>query len=137
MNQVRRYFKKAKIYSYIEVVVRITDDIPLLNWIPHFAKRFLNKMRTGRGCKESIAQFGEEELTSFVKRTIQGVFVCHYDRTRTIVHLTRCGIVRRRSWTRQILSDAWEPFAHSDRGNKIGSRRSAKNVGQGTFGSSV
>ena len=51
---------------------------------------------------------GEEELTSFVKRIIQGVYVCHYDRTRTIVHLTRCGIVRRRSWTRQILSDAWE-----------------------------
>ena len=43
---------------------------------------------------------GEEELTSFVKRIIQGVYVCHYDRTRTIV--------RRRSWTRQILSDASE-----------------------------
>ena len=51
-------------------------------------------------------------------------------------------------WTeivgRQILSDAWgivglgkfvsQPFAYSDRGNKIGIRRSAKNVGRGTFG---
>ena len=86
--------------------MRITDDSPLLNWIHHFAMRFLNQMRTGRGGKKSIAQFGEEELTSSVKRTIQGVFVCHYDRTRTIVHLTRSGIVRGRSWTRQILSDA-------------------------------
>ena len=101
-------------------------------------------MRTGRGWTESIAQFGDEELTSFVKRIIQGVFVNHFDRTRTIVHVTRSGIVRSRSWTRQILSDAWgivglgtfvsQPFASSDRGNKIGNRRSAKNVGRGTFG---
>ena len=69
--------------------MRIKDDIPLLNWIPHFARRFMNKMRTGRGWKESIAQFGEVEMTSFVKRTIQRVFVCHYDRARTIVHLTK------------------------------------------------
>ena len=77
-------FREAKIYSCVEVVVRIADDIPLFNWIPHFARRFLNKMRTGRGWKESVAQFGEEELTSFVRRFIQGVFVCHYDRRRTI-----------------------------------------------------
>ena len=37
MNQVRRYFKK---HSCAEVVVRITDDSPLLRWIPHFAMRF-------------------------------------------------------------------------------------------------
>ena len=33
-------FQEVKIYSCVEVVVRITDDIPLLNWIPHFAMRF-------------------------------------------------------------------------------------------------
>ena len=74
-------FQEVTMCSCVEVVARITDDIPLLNWIPHFARRFLNKMRTGRGWKESIAQCGEEELTSFVKRIIQGVFVCHCDRT--------------------------------------------------------
>ena len=88
-------FQEVKIYSCVEVVVRkvkrqwrtfkisaerntsarITDDIPLLNWVPHFAIRFLNKMRTGRGGKKSIAQFGEEELISSVKRIIQGMFV--------------------------------------------------------------
>ena len=77
--------QEVTIYSFVVVVVRITDVIPLLNWILHFAM----KMRTGRGWNESIAQFGEEETTSFVKRIIQGVFVCHCDRTRTIVHLTR------------------------------------------------
>ena len=43
-----------------------------------------------------------------MKRIIQGMFVCHHDRTRTISHITKSGIVRGRSWTRQILSDAWE-----------------------------
>ena len=85
----------------------ITDDIPLLNWIPHFARRFLNKMRTGRGWKGSLAQLEEEALASFVKRKIQGVFLCHCDRTRTIVHLTWSGIVRGRSWARHISNDAW------------------------------
>ena len=88
--------------------MRLTDDSPLLNWIPHFSMRFLNKKRIGCRGKESIAQFGEEELTSSVKRTIQEVFVCHHDRTRTIPYITKSGIVRGRSWTRQILSDAWE-----------------------------
>ena len=100
--------EEAKIYSCAEVVVRITDDNPLLNWIPRFAMRFLNKTRIGCGGKESIAQFGEEELTSSVKRIPQEVFVCHHDRTRTISCITKSGIVRGRSWTRQILSDAWE-----------------------------
>ena len=65
MSQVRRYLQGVTIYSRVEVVVRITDDIPLLNWISHFAMRLLNKVRSGRGWKESTAQFGEQELTSF------------------------------------------------------------------------
>ena len=43
-----KVFQEAKIFSCVEATVRITDDIPLLNWIPHFAMRFLNKMRIGR-----------------------------------------------------------------------------------------
>ena len=98
-------FRDVPIHSYVEVVVRITDDIPLRSWIPHFA----TKVRTGRGWKKSVAQFGDEELTSFVKRIIQGVFVCHYDRTRRVVHFTRSGILRGRSWTRQILATGDQP----------------------------
>ena len=60
------------------------------------------------GGKESIAQFEEEELTSSVKRIMQEVFVCHHDRTGAVLCTTKNGIVRGRSWTRQILSDAWE-----------------------------
>ena len=70
--------------------------------------RFLNNIRTGRKWKKSVVQFGEEELISFVKRIIQGMFVCHHDRTRTISYITKSGIVRCKSWTRHILSDAWE-----------------------------
>ena len=62
-----KVFQEVMIYSCVEVVVdemkrqcrilrisdkhntsvRIADDISLLNWIPHFAMHFLNKMRTG------------------------------------------------------------------------------------------
>ena len=59
------FFQEVKICSWVEVVVRITDDIPLLNWIPHFAMRFFNKKKTGRRWKKSVVQFGEEELISF------------------------------------------------------------------------
>ena len=34
-------------------------------------------MRTCSEWKESVAQFGEEELTSSVKRIIEGMFVRH------------------------------------------------------------
>ena len=77
-----KIFQEVIIYSCVEVVVRgkkrkcrilmtsdehntsvrITDDISLLNWILHFAMQFLNDMRTGRRWRQSMAQFGEEEL---------------------------------------------------------------------------
>ena len=53
-----KVFQEAMIHSCVEVSVRITDDIPLLNCISHFAM----KTRTGRVWKKSVAQFGEEEL---------------------------------------------------------------------------
>ena len=96
-RKVKRQCRTFNISAERNTSARITDDISLLNWTPHFAMRFLNKMGTG-----------EEELISFVKRIIQGMFVCHHDRTRTSSHITKSGIVRGKSWTRQILSDAWE-----------------------------
>ena len=94
--------------------MRITDDISLLNWIPHFAMQFLNKMRTGRRWRQSMAQFGEEELISFVKCIIQRILVGHHDRTRAISYIIKSGIVRGKSRTRQTLSDAWESTFRED-----------------------
>ena len=39
---------------------------------------------------------------------IQGIFVGHHDRTGAVLCITRNGVVRGRSWTRQTLIDAWE-----------------------------
>ena len=46
-------------------------------------------------------------VSSFASRMIQRIFVGHYDRTRTILRITKNGIVRSKSWKRQTLSDAW------------------------------
>ena len=51
---------------------------------------------------------GEEGINSFVKRIIQGRFVCDHDRARAISYITKSGIVRGKSRTKQTLSDAWE-----------------------------
>ena len=45
-----------------------------------------------------MAQFGEEEWKSFVKRIIRGIFVGHHDRTRAILYITQSGIMRGKSW---------------------------------------
>ena len=38
----------------------------------------------------------------------QGIFVGHHDRTGAVLCITKNGVVRGNSWTRQTLSDAWE-----------------------------
>ena len=38
----------------------------------------------------------------------QGIFVGHHDRTGTVLRITKNGVARGKSWTRQTLSDAWE-----------------------------
>ena len=47
-------------------------------------------------------------ISSFVKCIIQGVFVGHHNLTITISYITKSGIVRGKSRTKQTLSDAWE-----------------------------
>ena len=58
-----------------------------------------------------------------MKRRIQGIFVGHHDRTRATSYITKSGIVRGKSRTKQTLSDAREdevgklvlrPLAHGD-----------------------
>ena len=39
---------------------------------------------------------------------IQGILVGHHDRTGAVLCITKNGLVRSNSWTRQTLSDAWE-----------------------------
>ena len=59
-------------------------------------------------------KIGEEGINSSVKRIIQGIFVGRHDRTRAIPYIAKSGIVRGKSWTKQTLSDAWEPMNLED-----------------------
>ena len=101
--------------------MRITDDVSLLNWIPHFAGQFLNKLRIGSlhpkvqfGKKIWFQKIGEEGINSTRKRRIQGIFVGHRDRTRASPYIAKDGGVRGHSWIRQTLSDAWESMNLED-----------------------
>ena len=121
-----------KISAECNTSVRITDDIPLLNWIPHFKM----KMRTGCSGKRSIAEYGEEELISVVKRMIQRMFVCHHDRTRTISYITDSGTVRGKKSDKTNLEwplgidemgrFVWQPFACDRRNWRTSSLRTEK-----------
>ena len=115
-----KIFQEAMIHSCVEVavremkrqcriilrisaehntIVRITDDISLLNWIPHFAMQCLNKNENWSKMEKSqwrnlerknwFHKIGEEGISSFVKRIIQGIFVGHHDRTRAILYITK------------------------------------------------
>ena len=44
----------------------------------------------------------------FASRMTQKNFVVHHDRTGAVLCLTKNGVVRGKSWTRQTVSDAWE-----------------------------
>ena len=44
----------------------------------------------------------------FASRMTQGIFVGHHDPTGAVMCITKHGVVRGKSWTRQIPSDAWE-----------------------------
>ena len=64
--------------------------------------------------------------SSFASRMTQGIFVGHLDRTGAVLCITKNGVVRGKSWTRQTLSDAlestnWEGLWHSvaDGGSRI------------------
>ena len=94
-----------------------------------FAAQVMNIMRIGKDGKTSemrgtgrrwikpMAHFGEkvwfrkigeDGVSSFASRMTQGIFVGHHDRTGAVLCITKDGVVRGKSWTRQTLSDAWE-----------------------------
>ena len=53
-------------------------------------------------------KIGEDCVSSSAGSMTQGIFVGHHDRTGAVLCITKNGIVRGKSWTRQTLSDAWE-----------------------------
>ena len=124
---MKRQCRTPRISAEHSTGVRIADDSALLSWLPRFAGQVMNKMRIGKDGKTSelrrngrrwrkpMAQFGEkvwfrniggDGVSSFASRMTQGIFVGHHDRTGPVLCITRSGIVRGKSWTRQTLSDA-------------------------------
>ena len=66
------------------------------------------------GEKIWFRKIGEEGISSFVKRIIQGIFVGHHDRTRAILNMTKSGIVRSKKLTKQTLRDVWKSTVWED-----------------------
>ena len=60
------------------------------------------------GEKVWFRKTGEDGVRSFASRMTQGIFDCHHDRTGAVLCMTKNGVVRGKSYTRQTLSDAWE-----------------------------
>ena len=60
------------------------------------------------GEKVCFRKIGEDGVGSFASRMTQRIFVGHHDRTGAVLCITKSGVVRGKSWTRQTLSDAWE-----------------------------
>ena len=141
VREVKRLCRTHRISAEQNTSVGSADDSPLLSWLPRFAAEVMNKMRigkdgktselrrTGRRWRKPMAQFGEkvwfrkigeDGVSSFASRMTQGVFVGHHDRTGAVSCITKNGVVRGKSWTRQTLSDAWSVwYTVADGGSRI------------------
>ena len=129
VRDVKRQCRNLRNSAEYNTGVRIADDRPFLSRLPRSATQVMNKMRigkngktselrrTGRRWRKPMAQFGEkvwfrnigeDGVSSFTSRMIQGIFVGHHDQTGAVLRITKNGVVRGKSWTRQTLSDAWE-----------------------------
>ena len=73
--------------------------------------------RIGRRWRKPMAKFGEtvwfrkigeDGVSSFASRMTEGIFVGHHNGTGAVLCITKNGVVRGKSWTRQTLSDAWD-----------------------------
>ena len=130
VRELIRQCRTLRISAEYNTGVRIADDSPLLSWLLRLAAQVMNKMRigkdgktselmrTGRRWRKPMAQFGEkvwfrkigeDGVSSFASRMTHGILVGHHDRTGAVLCITKIGVVRGRIWTRQALSDAWEP----------------------------
>ena len=59
------------------------------------------------GEKVWFRKIGEDGVSSFASRMIQGILFGHHDGRGAVLCITKNGVVRGKSWTRQTLSDAW------------------------------
>ena len=129
VREVKRQCRTLRISAEQNTGGRIADDSPLLSWLPRFVPQVMNKMRidkdgktsemrrTGRRWRKPMAQFGEKVrfrkigqdcVNTVASRMTQGIFVGHHDRTAAVLCITKNGVSRDQSWTRQTLSDAWD-----------------------------
>ena len=58
--------------------------------------------------KFGFRKIGEDGVCSIASRMTQGIFVGRHDRTGAVLCITKNGVVRGKSWTRQTPSDDWE-----------------------------
>ena len=61
------------------------------------------------GEKVWFRRIGEDGGSTFASRMTQGIFVGHHDRTGSVLCMTKDGVQRGKSWTRQAYEDAWDP----------------------------
>ena len=71
-----------------------------LNWSK------MEKLMAHFGEKVWFREIGQDGVSPFGSCMTQGTFVGHHDRTGAVLCITKNGVVRGRSWTRQALSDA-------------------------------
>ena len=133
--EVKRQCGTHRISAEQYTSAHIADDNPFLSWLPRFPAQVTNKLRidkdgktsemrrTGRRWRKPMAQFGEKVwfrkigedcVSSFASRMTQGILVGHQDRTGAVLRITRNGVRRGKSWTRQTQSDAWESTSWED-----------------------
>ena len=60
------------------------------------------------GEKVRFRTTGEDAVSSFASRMARGIFVGHHDRTGAVFRVIRNGVVRGKSWKRQLLNDVWD-----------------------------
>ena len=105
VREVKLQCRTLRISAEQNTSVRISDDSPLLSWLPRFAAQVMNKMRIGkkgrttemrttdRRWRKPMAQFGEkvwfrkigeDGVSSFGTRMTQGSFLGHHDRTGAV-----------------------------------------------------
>ena len=58
---MKRQCRTLRVSAEHNTSVRISDDSPLLNWLPRFAAQVMNKMRIGKDGKTSELRRTDEE----------------------------------------------------------------------------
>ena len=84
------------------------------------AAQVMNNMRVGKVGKRAncdgqwrnlekvwFRKTEEDGVSSFARRMTQGIFVGHHGRAGAVLCVSKNGVVRGKSWTRQTLCDAW------------------------------